>query len=92
MLKLKLKGAQVKAVLANAEEEDYCDASPCPLATHRYKADESYCVGQGETPVGAYLKYENIIATAKSHGVQAGPDTHSPPRHRMPFNSRNQGV
>ena len=41
------------------------------LATHRYKADESYCVGIGETPVGAYLGYENIIETAKANGVQA---------------------
>ena len=41
------------------------------LATHRYKADESYCVNPGETPVGAYLGYEGIIETAKKNGVQA---------------------
>ena len=41
------------------------------LATHRYKADESYCVGVGETPVGAYLGYEDIIKTALENGVQA---------------------
>ena len=41
------------------------------LATHRYKADESYCVNVGETPVGAYLGFEHIIATAKQNGVQA---------------------
>ena len=28
------------------------------LAQHRYKADESYCVGEKATPVGAYLDYE----------------------------------
>jgi len=28
------------------------------LAQHRYKADESYCVGEKNTPVGAYLDYE----------------------------------
>jgi len=41
------------------------------LATHRYKADESYCVNPGETPVGAYLGFEGIIDVAKAHGVQA---------------------
>ena len=41
------------------------------LATHRYKADESYCVNPGETPVGAYLGYEGIIECAKKNGVQA---------------------
>ena len=41
------------------------------LATHRYKADESYCVNPGETPVGAYLGFEGIIDIAKAHGVQA---------------------
>ena len=41
------------------------------LATHRYKADESYMVGQGLSPVGAYLEYENIIASAKKNGVDA---------------------
>jgi len=41
------------------------------LATHRYKADESYCVNPGETPVGAYLGFEGIIETAKANGVQA---------------------
>jgi pyruvate carboxylase len=41
------------------------------LAQHRYKADESYCVGEKTTPVGAYLDYEGIIATAKANGVDA---------------------
>ena len=41
------------------------------LATHRYKADESYCVNAGESPVGAYLGFEGIIETAKANGVQA---------------------
>jgi pyruvate carboxylase len=28
------------------------------LAQHRYRADESFCVGEKNTPVGAYLDYE----------------------------------
>ena len=51
------------------------------LATHRYKADESYCVNAGETPVGAYLGYEGIIECAKKNGVQAiHPGTVSSPK------------
>jgi pyruvate carboxylase len=41
------------------------------LAQHRYKADESYCVGEKNTPVGAYLDIEDIVATAKANGVDA---------------------
>ncbi|KAJ1972182.1 pyruvate carboxylase, partial [Dimargaris xerosporica] len=38
---------------------------------HRYKADESYQIGEpGQyTPVGAYLAQEEIIAIAKKHGA-----------------------
>ncbi|MDF2441499.1 MAG: pyruvate carboxylase, partial [Abditibacteriota bacterium] len=32
---------------------------------HRFKADESYLVGQGKGPVGAYLDIQGIITLAK---------------------------
>jgi hypothetical protein len=35
------------------------------LAQHRYKADESYCVGEKNTPVGAYLDYEARAARSR---------------------------
>jgi len=38
---------------------------------HRYKADESYLVGEGKSPVGAYLDIEGIIQVAKDQGVDA---------------------
>ncbi|MDD9147184.1 MULTISPECIES: pyruvate carboxylase [unclassified Sporolactobacillus] len=38
---------------------------------HRYKADESYLVGEGKKPTEAYLDIENIIEIAKAHGVDA---------------------
>ena len=41
------------------------------LAAHRYKADESYLVGEGKEPVAAYLDYESIIDVAKENGVDA---------------------
>ena len=41
------------------------------LATHRYKADESYLVGEGKEPVAAYLDYESIIEVAKANQVDA---------------------
>ncbi|MBI1357188.1 MAG: pyruvate carboxylase [Acidobacteria bacterium] len=39
------------------------------LSLHRFKADESYLVGQGKGPVAAYLDIEGIVATAKENGV-----------------------
>ncbi len=36
---------------------------------HRYKADEAYLVGQGLSPVGAYLAVDRIIEIAKDAGV-----------------------
>src|SRR5690625_6226386 len=41
---------------------------------HRYKADESYLVGEGKKPIDAYLDIEGIIELAKSVGVD---DIHS---------------
>lgn len=36
---------------------------------HRYKADEAYLIGQGLSPVGAYLAIDRIIEIAKDNGV-----------------------
>jgi pyruvate carboxylase len=43
------------------------------FSLHRFKADESYQIGpaEGGEPVRGYLDIENIIAVAKSHGVDA---------------------
>ena len=38
---------------------------------HRYKADESYIVGEGKKPIDAYLDIEGIIAIAKDSGANA---------------------
>jgi pyruvate carboxylase len=38
---------------------------------HRYKADESYVVGEGKSPIDAYLDIEGIIAIAKDTGANA---------------------
>eukprot|EP00241_Pyramimonas_parkeae_P000178 CAMPEP_0114243830 /NCGR_PEP_ID=MMETSP0058-20121206/11004_1 /TAXON_ID=36894 /ORGANISM="Pyramimonas parkeae, CCMP726" /LENGTH=1264 /DNA_ID=CAMNT_0001356707 /DNA_START=106 /DNA_END=3901 /DNA_ORIENTATION=- len=46
---------------------------PDRLQPHRYKADESYCVGEGMdiTPVECYLAVDEIVRIAKEHGVEA---------------------
>ncbi|MBL4602615.1 MAG: hypothetical protein JKY84_07720, partial [Emcibacteraceae bacterium] len=41
------------------------------LALHRFKADESYLVGEGLGPVKAYLAGEDILRIAKSVGADA---------------------
>ena len=41
------------------------------LAAHRYKADYSFIVGSGDTPVGVYLNIESIVGLAKQHNVDA---------------------
>ena len=38
---------------------------------HRYKADESFQIGNGKSPVGAYLSAEEIVELAKREGVDA---------------------
>ncbi|MBY7143758.1 pyruvate carboxylase [Virgibacillus sp. NKC19-3] len=38
---------------------------------HRYKADESYLIGEDKKPIDAYLDIEGIIKLAKSVGVDA---------------------
>jgi pyruvate carboxylase len=41
------------------------------FALHRFKADESYLVGAGRQPIGAYLDIADIIRVAKLAGVDA---------------------
>ncbi|HLP42638.1 MAG TPA: biotin carboxylase N-terminal domain-containing protein, partial [Fibrobacteria bacterium] len=41
------------------------------LHLHRYKADEAYLVGVGETPVGAYLAIDEIVELAVDKQVDA---------------------
>ena len=40
-------------------------------ALHRYKADESYLIGEDKSPIEAYLDIEGIIELAKNVGVDA---------------------
>lgn len=40
-------------------------------ALHRYKADESYIIGEDKKPIDAYLHIEGIIELAKNVGVDA---------------------
>ncbi|MCI1823783.1 MAG: pyruvate carboxylase [Megasphaera sp.] len=41
------------------------------LSTHRFRADESYLVGEGKKPVDAYLDIEDVIRIAKEHHADA---------------------
>ena len=41
------------------------------LSLHRFKADEAYQIGEGMTPVGAYLSIPEIIRVAKQAGADA---------------------
>lgn len=41
------------------------------VSFHRYKADESYLVGEGKSPIDAYLDIEGIISIAKNCGADA---------------------
>lgn len=41
------------------------------LSLHRFKADEAYLIGEGLSPVGAYLSIEEIIRVAKECGADA---------------------
>src|SRR5699024_2855200 len=38
---------------------------------HRYKADEAYLIGEGKSPIDAYLDIEGIISLAKQVEVDA---------------------
>src|ERR1700694_1579582 len=41
------------------------------LSLHRFKADETYLIGEGKGPVQAYLDVEAIVALAREKGVDA---------------------
>ena len=52
-----------KTVAVYAEEDK--------LGLHRFKADEAYRIGEGLSPVGAYLSIPEIIRVAKMSGADA---------------------
>ena len=52
-----------KTVAIYAEEDK--------LSLHRFKADEAYLIGEGLSPVGAYLSIQEIIRVAKMAGADA---------------------
>jgi pyruvate carboxylase len=52
-----------KTVAVYAEEDK--------LSLHRFKADEAYRIGEGLSPVGAYLAIPEIIRVAKMAGADA---------------------
>ncbi|RJG02419.1 pyruvate carboxylase [Noviherbaspirillum sedimenti] len=41
------------------------------FSLHRFKADESYLIGEGKKPIAAYLDIDGIIRVAKEAGVDA---------------------
>ncbi|MTI10297.1 pyruvate carboxylase [Curvivirga aplysinae] len=41
------------------------------FSLHRFKADESYMIGEGKGPVQAYLDQDDILQLAKTKGVDA---------------------
>ncbi|WP_232698165.1 pyruvate carboxylase [Brevibacillus daliensis] len=41
------------------------------ISLHRFKADESYLIGEGKGPIEAYLDVEGIIEIAKRHNIDA---------------------
>ncbi len=41
------------------------------LSLHRYKADETYLIGEGKGPIEAYLDIEGILKIAKENNVDA---------------------
>ncbi len=53
-------GCRTVAVYANEDR----------FGVHRFKADESYLVGEGKGPVAAYLDIDGIIDLAKDKGVE----------------------
>ena len=54
-------GLKTVAVFANEDK----------LALHRFKADESYLIGEGRGPVEAYLQIDEYIRIAKASGADA---------------------
>ena len=53
----------LRTVAIYAQEDRFC--------MHRFKADESYLVGEGKGPVAAYLDIPSIVTLAKEKGVDA---------------------
>ncbi len=53
----------IRTVAVYAQEDRFC--------MHRFKADESYLIGQGKGPVAAYLDVEGIVTLAREKGVDA---------------------
>ncbi len=53
----------IRTVAIYAQEDRFC--------MHRFKADESYLIGQGKGPVAAYLDIEGIVTLAREKGVDA---------------------
>lgn len=53
----------IKTVAIFAKEDEF--------AVHRFKADESYLVGEGKAPIAAYLDIDDIIRIAKETGADA---------------------
>ncbi|MFZ9856649.1 MAG: biotin carboxylase N-terminal domain-containing protein, partial [Limisphaerales bacterium] len=53
----------LRTVAVYAQEDRFC--------IHRFKADESYLVGQGKGPVAAYLDIDGIVSVARQKGVDA---------------------
>ncbi len=41
------------------------------FALHRFKADESYLIGEGKGPIDAYLDIDAVIGVALDAGVDA---------------------
>jgi pyruvate carboxylase len=54
---------RLRTVAVYAQEDRFC--------MHRFKADESYLVGEGKGPVAAYLDIEGIVALAREKNVDA---------------------
>ena len=40
------------------------------FGVHRFKADESYLIGEGKGPVAAYLDIDGIIDLSKDKGIE----------------------
>ncbi len=53
----------IPTVAIFAQEDRFC--------MHRFKADESYLIGQGKGPVAAYLDIDSIVTLAREKGVDA---------------------
>ena len=53
----------LKTVAVYAQEDEY--------SVHRFKADESYLIGQGKKPIEAYLDMDSIIQVALECGADA---------------------